>query len=196
MRITVYKKQIIVFLSVCSVVSLVFFPRLVFAVCTPAGTECCKNNIELQACTSIDFSGRGKCRLCERIETSKSINISSQKDKVLNLSTDVLGVKEVGLGKDGLDLSQEIFRRLFRILFALAGTLTVLLFAIHGTQMIYAQMTGNMATLYNAKSKLKDIIIGIVILLLSWIILNFVSPNLLKPVIFEHRTTPAVIIPE
>ena len=77
---------------------------------------------------------------------------------------------------------------LFSIIFAISGTLMVLLIAIHGMKMIYAELSGNIPGLVDARKHLTDIALGTVILLLSWVVLNFIDPDLLHPRFFTTIT--------
>ena len=83
---------------------------------------------------------------------------------------------------------QGIFGRLFAIIFTLSGILMVVLLAVHGTRMIYAEFGGNVAVFSDAKSRVKGAAFGTAILLLSWVILNFIDPSLLRPKLFETIT--------
>ena len=80
---------------------------------------------------------------------------------------------------------QRIFGRFFSIIFTISGILMVILIAVHGTKMIYAEFGGNVANFIDAKGKVKAAAFGTAVLLLSWIILNFIDPNLLRPKLFE-----------
>ena len=83
---------------------------------------------------------------------------------------------------------QEIFGRFFSIIFTLSGILMVVLLAVHGTRMIYSEFGGNVAAFTDAKGRVKSVAIGTAILLLSWVILNFIAPSLLKPRLFQTIT--------
>ncbi len=83
---------------------------------------------------------------------------------------------------------QGIFGRFFSIIFTLSGILMVILLAVHGTRMIYAEFGGNVAVFSDAKGRVKSAAIGTAILLLSWVILNFIAPSLLRPRLFQTIT--------
>lgn len=83
---------------------------------------------------------------------------------------------------------QGVFGRFFSIIFTLSGILMVILLAVHGTRMIYAEFGGNVAVFSDAKGRVKSAAIGTAILLLSWVILNFIAPSLLQPRLFRTIT--------
>ena len=96
----------------------------------------------------------------------------------LNLYSDIFGEKKTisidanDPGAVGEDV-RGILSNLFSIIFTISGTLMVLLIAIHGMKMIYAELSGNIPGLMDAKERLKDIAIGTAILLLSWVVFKF-----------------------
>lgn len=118
----------------------------------------------------------------------------AEDSRTLHLYTSVFGEDtsisledaSVGVGQSVVGSRiQDIFNQLFTILFTISGTLMVVLIAVHGTKMIYAQAGGNVNAFGDEKKHLKDIAIGAGILLLSWVILNFVDPDLLRPKFFQ-----------
>ena len=85
-------------------------------------------------------------------------------------------------------LIQKFFKRFLSIIFTVSGILMVIMLAVHGTQMIYAEFTGNVPGFSDAKKRVKAAAIGTIILLLSWIILDFIDPSLLRPKLFTTIT--------
>ena len=74
-----------------------------------------------------------------------------------------------------------VLRYIMTILFSLVGIAAVVMLVVHGTGLIYAQMSGNVSKTLDVKGKLKDLAMGVVLLLMSYLILNFVNPRLLSP---------------
>ena len=101
-------------------------------------------------------------------------------------STDIFQQNNISLESDYFKGTAKIFGSFFSILFSVAGVLMVVLFAVYGTQLIYSQAVGNIALFVNAKKHIIDITIGVCLLLFSWVILNFVNPDLLKPNILQE----------
>ncbi len=133
-----------------------------------------------------DFSARGVFANSGDV----LINITGyEKKEEIYFSTDILGRKKFNLGEENdMDVFKSfggVFGVFFNILFSVAGILMVVLLAVYGTQMIYAQVAGNIANLVNAKKRVIDIAIGVVLLMFSWLILNFVNPELLQPKSYE-----------
>ena len=91
--------------------------------------------------------------------------------------------------KEVSGLIRKFFNRFLRIIFTVSGILMVIMLAVHGTRMIYAEFTGNVPGFADAKSRVKAAAIGTIILLLSWIILDFIDPSLLRPRLFETITS-------
>ena len=83
---------------------------------------------------------------------------------------------------------QGIFGRIFSVIFTVAGIIMVLMLAVHGTRMIYSEFNGNVSVFSDAKKQVIDIAKGAAILMLSWVILSFVDPNLLRPRLFQTIT--------
>ena len=99
----------------------------------------------------------------------------------LELSDSEEGHSQVG------ETIQNIFKGLFQLLFAISGTAMVLFIAVHGVYLIYSKnVIGDYVKYGHSMSKLRGAAIGSALLLLSWVILHFVSPSLLNPVFFQH----------
>lgn len=122
----------------------------------------------------------------------KTQKIGDEKVRELHLYSEILGQRVIPL--DSGDVGNEggvgrtiqnIFSRLFVVIFTVAATLMVVLIAYHGTQMIYSQLSGKVSGYIDAKKHLKDIAIGSALLLLSWVFLNFIGGDLLRPELFK-----------
>ena len=61
-----------------------------------------------------------------------------------------------------------------------AGTIAVIMLAVRGTSMVYGKLSGNVGQVINARTSLGGVIIAIVLLLLSYLILQFINPKLLN----------------
>ena len=122
--------------------------------------------------------------------SAASLVVSGGKVRTLSLYSELFeGSKLTTSGGDPAAVGaqvQNIFARLFSVIFTIAGTLMVVLIAIHGTKMIYAEARGSVNSVLDERKKLNDIFLGVLILLTSWIILNFVDPDLLKPKFFDN----------
>ena len=79
------------------------------------------------------------------------------------------------------DVLSRAINIIIKILFAVAGVTLVVMLTIYGTQLIYAQINGRVDGLVVKKGKIQDIAFGIVLLLLSYLLLSFVNPELLRP---------------
>ena len=77
--------------------------------------------------------------------------------------------------------------RALDIFFAVVGTILVLQIAFQGFKLIWGQYTGSVTNASAATGKLRDVAIGVGILLFSWLILQFVDPDLLKPRFFSGQ---------
>ena len=111
-----------------------------------------------------------------------NILITAPPAKKFYFSTDIFDMKSVDLeGEGGEFLSSPagVLGSFFSILFSVAGVLMVVLLAVYGTQMIYSQVSGNVNNFMSAKKRVVDIALGSCLLLFSWIILNFVNPDIL-----------------
>ena len=110
----------------------------------------------------------------------------------LHLYSSIFGIKTIKTTntnqKEVSGLIQTIFTRFFSVIFTISGILMVVMLAVHGTQMIYAEFTGNVPGFSDAKKRVKAAAIGTIILLLSWIILDFIDPDLLRPKLFTTIT--------
>lgn len=125
--------------------------------------------------------------------TTSSQEIEKGKPITLHLYSTIFGVgKELrasSTDREAINETvQDIFTRFFQIIFTLSGILMVVLLAVHGTKMIYAEFGGNVAGFFDAKKRVKSAAIGTAILLLSWVILNFIAPSLLRPRFFQTIT--------
>ena len=164
--------------------------------------------MKTKTCNNLIFSLLFVCSICgffdaqitdaqtnadERPPTTLDIaqqDITKGEPLTLHLYSTIFGVgKEVkssGNDRDAVSRTiQGIFGRFFSIIFTLSGILMVVLLAIHGTRMIYAEFGGNVAVFSDARGRVKEAAIGTAILLLSWVILNFIAPSLLQPRLFQ-----------
>ena len=119
--------------------------------------------------------------------------VTSGKVTTLHLYSTLFGEKKKietsGTDREAVSLKvQEIFGRIFSVIFTLAGILMVLMLAWQGTRMIYSEFQGNVSVFADAKKRIIDIAFGSAVLLLSWVILSFVDPNLLRPRLFQTIT--------
>ena len=73
-----------------------------------------------------------------------------------------------------------VINRILKILFTLTGIALVVSITIQGTLLIYDQFTGNVGKLVERKKHITSILIGMAVLMFSWLILNTVNPNLLN----------------
>lgn len=115
-------------------------------------------------------------------------------DRVLHLYTEGVFGKGGTITLDSGDSNEvggsirRIFNQLFSIIFTISGTLMVVLLAVHGFKMIYAEFDGSPIKVGEERKRVEDVAIGAVILLLSWVVLNFIDPSLLRPKLFETIT--------
>ena len=119
--------------------------------------------------------------------------VIGEKPHTLHLYSTLFGEKKKietsGTDREAVSLKvQEIFGRIFSVIFTLAGILMVLMLAWQGTRMIYSEFQGNVSVFADAKKRIIDIAFGSAVLLLSWVILSFVDPNLLRPRLFQTIT--------
>lgn len=106
------------------------------------------------------------------------------------LGTDSIKTDSSAVGNDravGATI-QRIVNRFFVVVFTISATVMVVLLAFHGTQMIYAQLNGSVSGYVDAKKRVKDIAIGSALLLVSWVFLNFIGGDLLRPKLFRTVT--------
>ena len=120
-------------------------------------------------------------------------NILNKKPLTLHLYSTIFGVgKEIKTSSNDREsvsrTVQGIFARFFSIIFTLSGILMVTLLAVYGTRMIYAEFGGNVTAFSDAKGRVISAAMGTAILLLSWVILNFIAPSLLRPRLFQTIT--------
>ena len=124
---------------------------------------------------------------------SREREVPPKEQRVLHLYSTIFNADKTiaidGTSKEAVTgRIQGIFGRLFSVIFTISGILMVLMLAIHGTQMIYAEFNGDISLLSNAKGRVKNAAIGTAILMLSWVFLNFIDPNLLRPKLFGTIT--------
>ena len=105
--------------------------------------------------------------------------------KVFNsiLDLDAGGDNIINIGQDPKrlqDLFEGFFKRIFEILFAISGTLVVLAISIQGFQIIYQSAKGNPIKYKDAKDGIVTAFGGLILLLLSYVILNTINPDLLS----------------
>ena len=105
--------------------------------------------------------------------------------KVFNsiLDLDAGGDNIINVGQDSKrlqDLFEGFFKRIFEILFAISGTLVVLAISIQGFQIIYQSAKGNPIKYKDAKDGIVTAFGGLILLLLSYVILNTINPDLLS----------------
>ena len=81
---------------------------------------------------------------------------------------------------------RDSFSLIFRLILSFVGVTAVVLFVIHGTHLIYAQLSGKVAAALNQRSRLISVFIGITLLLTSYLILEFVSSQLVDPALFRN----------
>ena len=121
--------------------------------------------------------------------SSASESIRKGDPATLHLYSSIWGAEKITTTTDNQEkvsgLIQRFFTRFFSVIFTVSGILMVVMLAVHGTQMIYAEFTGNVSGFSDAKKRVKAAAFGTVILLLSWIILDFIDPALLRPKLFE-----------
>ena len=119
-------------------------------------------------------------------------NIRRGDPTILNLYSSIWGAERINTTDASQEavsgLIQKFFTRFFRVIFTVSGILMVVMLAVHGTQMIYAEFTGNVSGFSDAKKRVVAAAIGTIILLLSWIILDFIDPSLLRPQLFKTIT--------
>lgn len=175
MKITTFKDSHIHFLLVCSALTIIFcFTSITFSQCDDVGI--CDET------TNYVAQGGAKDMAAEK-ETKETIigarkQILARQNEDFNFVTNIFGEKPLKLSE--IDLPN-LLNRFFRVLFALVGTLLVISIMIEGVKLIYSQLNGNVSKIINHKNKLYNMAIGIIILLLSWVILNTVNPKLLDP---------------
>ncbi|MCY4577109.1 MAG: pilin [Candidatus Kaiserbacteria bacterium] len=125
--------------------------------------------------------------------TTATSNVERGEPTTLHLYSTIFGeekkIKASSSDREAVNRTiQRFFGRFFSIIFTVSGMLMVMLLAVHGTKMVYAEFGGNVSAFGDAKSKVKAAAIGTGILLLSWVILNFIDPALLRPKLFETIT--------
>ncbi len=128
----------------------------------------------------------------ETASTTTSKSITKGSPTILNLYSSIWGAERINTTDANQEavsgLIQKFFTRFFRVIFTVSGILMVVMLAVHGTQMIYAEFTGNVSGFSDAKKRVVAAAIGTIILLLSWIILDFIDPSLLRPQLFKTIT--------
>lgn len=81
---------------------------------------------------------------------------------------------------------QTAFSLIFQLIISLAGVSAVVLFVIHGTHLIYAQLSGRVADVLNQRSRLITLFIGVTLLLTSYLILRYVSNQLVYSPLYTN----------
>ena len=132
-------------------------------------------------------------RTLKRLGVSFSIQV---KNPDLALATDILGenpgIKLGSIGDSGTQI-KTIFNYIITILFSLSGIAAVVMLVVQGTKLIYGQMVGSVAKKIEVMNKLRDLAIGLVLLLMSYLILKFINPDLLNPKLLSPITSAASI---
>ena len=138
------------------------------------------------------FGGVGVSAQASEETSPTTQSIRRGNPPVLHLYSSIWGedtIKTTGTNQEAVSgLIRSFFTRFLSIIFTISGILMVIMLAVHGTQMIYAEFTGNVPGFSNAKNRVKAAAIGTIILLLSWIILDFIDPDLLRPKLFTTIT--------
>ena len=116
-------------------------------------------------------------------QNNTDITVNLKEERGLGFVTDIFGAqKKVSLDPEkGGDLLRTTLNTIIKIIFSVAGIILVIMLSVYGTQMIYAQMRGSVGDMVVKKSHIIDIMIGAGLLLLSYLILNFINPQLLSP---------------
>ena len=123
----------------------------------------------------------------------KTSSVTKPKPQTLHLYSTIFGEDKQIVTSSGdrgavSRTVQGIFGRIFSVIFTVAGIIMVVMLAVHGTRMIYSEFNGNVPVFSDAKKQVVDIAKGAAILMLSWVILSFVDPNLLRPRLFQTIT--------
>ena len=175
MKIKIYKKRSAVSLLLISAFFLPLYPA-VFTAYSPDG-----------AAESVFTAWAQGGDTGER-----TASVSAGKERTLGFVTNILGKDEsVSLDpKQGAEVLRNVLNTIIRVIFSFAGIILVIMLSVYGTQLIYAQMLGRVGDIVVKKSKIIDIAIGAGILLLSYLILNFINPQLLSPSLLGLGASP------
>lgn len=183
MKIIHFKKSHTHFLLVYSVFAfLTMFPSISYAMNSSKNYQ---NKIEIKKQEKIYISVDETRKLNQKT-SSKAEEYKIQKIKIKEIEkkseakfiTNIFGKKTFNIKEVNFS---NILNRLFRVIFAIVGTILVISLAIEGTRLIYAQLHGHVDKIAKGKTKFSNVIFGLIILLLSWVILNTVNPQLLQP---------------
>ena len=102
-------------------------------------------------------------------------------NSILDLDAGGDNIINIGQSPERLqNLFEGFFKRIFEILFAISGTLVVLAISIQGFQIIYQSAKGNPIKYKDAKDGIVTAFGGLILLLLSYVILNTINPDLLS----------------
>ena len=114
---------------------------------------------------------------------SANVNVSERDKKELGFVTEILGpARSIELHQEyAAEILKNTINTIIRIIFSIAGIAIVIMLTIHGTRLIYAHLGGRVGDIQDGKERIKNIAMGAVILLMSYLILNFVNPQLLNP---------------
>lgn len=143
-------------------------------------------------CVTVPTFAQNQLDAAETAPTTTSKSITKGDPTILNLYSSIWGAERINTTDASQEavsgLIQKFFTRFFRVIFTVSGILMVVMLAVHGTQMIYAEFTGNVSGFSDAKKRVVAAAVGTIILLLSWIILDFIDPSLLRPQLFKTIT--------
>ncbi len=115
-------------------------------------------------------------------------------EKAVGFATNIFSLSSLSLDPtENIGQIRTVLSLVMRLLFSIVGIALVVMLAIYGTQLIYAQLVGKVSDIVVKKGKLFDIFFGVALLLLSYLLLNFVNPNLLNPKLLQ--TPPAGVSP-
>ena len=151
------------------------------------------------ACAEITVKSiKGICLFnCERIlrevgydlkreeEKNKATAIKKKEDELtLELSSSIFNGEEkrvvLNTERNGSEVLKRTVRLFFQILISISGTIAVFMLVFTGISFIYSNLVGNVSKMLDMRGRLIDVAIGIIILLLSYLVLNFINPNILK----------------
>ena len=102
----------------------------------------------------------------------------------LQLTTNLFGIQGEGEERvikltEGSDVFGKVVNMFLRIIISIAGVIAVIMIAVQGTKMIYSKLHGSVDKLINSKERLVEITVGLILLLLSYLLLNFINQDLL-----------------
>lgn len=145
---------------------------------------------------------KNSCVLNDLKERAKSLleRQGRVKEKELTPASNIFEGTELLKNDDGADVGaipgkkinvNNVVNAVLSITIGLVGILLVILIAVLGVQIIYNEVLlrqGNVSGAADARKKIVDLLIGVVILLTSYLILDFVGPSLLKPDALSLKT--------